>query len=874
MSLEVVKNSLIEKFNKPLEDFYNRRIVFWQDEDSEFVDSVDELELENVKIIKATETNNFEIKKLLTKDDLDSDYLVYNNIKYNNNEEDNWLLDIQLYSEEFSADYFSIKMSELNIARNLKSTIRQYKKFLENKERVATLSNMGRKYTSQFDLITDITSVLCGLKEGSSQGVIKAVLSSGMDIATNECLVNIKKFGNMGAFWYVVERETGYKYDNIETLNDFAIHLLLTAVSQNIGTNGLKGLEKYVNEYKQSYCYSLVNDWINGLERDNILKIARAVEEECGLVKRFETLFVDNIDVLAKANVFPCVNEIIISGFLNEIRRDIVKSELILDINGSRRTSSWIEFTESYFDCLYNIAKIQEYTIANVGGYHDVKPEKLVEFYITNGYKMDTYYRKFYLAYGSALNSENEELKDLLKEAKVYVDDLYETVYLSQINRSWLNATKNDLGTLGYVSEVPKQRGFYSKYVKSEEVKNSKVFVLVSDALRYEVAVQLKDELILKTNGKATIEAMQSILPSVTSFGMSALLPHKEISVKNSDKGLSVLVDGNSADSKEKREAILKAENKNSIALKYTDLYNMKSQERRDLTTGIEVVYIYHDTIDAIGDKQATESKVFEACEDAITELTNAVRFITNDMNGTNIFITADHGFLYTHKPLSETDKISKSNIDGEIYELGRRYALASSGSQAEYLTKVELSNEIKGLDMVAYTPMDIVRIKKSGGGENFVHGGMSLQEMIVPVIAYKNLRSSSKQFKAVENVELEVVNMSRKISNMIFNIEFFQKSPVGGKVQACNYSVYFIDSVGSVVSDRHTIIADLGSVNNEDRRHKVRFNLKTIEFSKEETYKLVISNLTNDKDVPVEIGYTIDIPLNMDNDFDFNFGE
>lgn len=29
-------------------------------------------------------------------------------------------------------------------------------------------------------------------------------------------------------------------------------------------------------------------------------------------------------------------------------------------------------------------------------------------------------------------------------------------------------------------------------------------------------------------------------------------------------------------------------------------------------------------------------------------------------------------------------------------------------------------------------TPLDIVRIKQSGDGENFVHGGMSLQECVV----------------------------------------------------------------------------------------------------------------------------------------------
>lgn len=866
MSIDVVRNSLIERFNKPLKDFYKRRIIFWQDSEREFEDSIDELQLDNVKIIKLLENNNFQVKKLLTIDDLESNYLVYNNIEYDkNHEEDNWLLDVQLYSEEFSADYFSIKMSELNIESNddMRKAVRLYKKFLENKERRLALKKMNNVYTQPKKLHIAIMSVLCGLKEDSYQNIIVEVLSSGMDIENNECINNIKKFGNIDLFWLLLKQRTGYVYKGEDTLNNFANHLLVTALSQNIGINALKGLEDFVSETYESYCYSLINEWINSDRQNDLLKIARQVEKECNLVKRFENM---DIDLLVKANVFPAINEVILTRFFNEIRSNIVKTDLILEVNGKRRTSFWIENTESYFDCIYNIAKIQGYILENLESYHISQPKEVLQMYEKTGYKMDTYYRKFYLAYNSALNSDNEDLKDLLKEAKVFVDNVYENSYLREINNCWLNASKNDLETLGYVSEITKQRSFYSKYVKSSDVKNSKVFIIISDALRYEVAVQLNDELIAKTNGKASIEAMQSIFPSVTSFGMSALLPNKELSVKNDDKGLSVLVDGSVADNREKRQQILQKANSNSIALRYDELYNMKSLERRELSVGKEVIYIYHDSIDAIGDKPNTENKVFEACENAITEIINTVKFITNDMNGTNIFITADHGFLYTHRPLAETDKISKDNINGDIYELGKRYALVSKESSADYLTKIAINNEIKGLDIVGYTPKDTVRIKKSGGGENFVHGGMSLQEMIVPVITYKNLRSTSKEFKEIENVELEVINTSRKISNMIFNIDFFQKNPVGGKITACNYNVYFIDESGAIVSDKHTIIADLSSPNNEDRRRKVTFNLKSMVFSKEKTYKLVIAN---DKDMPTEIEYIIDIPLNMDILFD-----
>ncbi len=55
------------------------------------------------------------------------------------------------------------------------------------------------------------------------------------------------------------------------------------------------------------------------------------------------------------------------------------------------------------------------------------------------------------------------------------------------------------------------------------------------------------------------------------------------------------------------------------------------------------VVYIYHDTIDAIGDKLPTEDRTFSACRDAIGELRDLVTRVINRLNGSRIVVTADH---------------------------------------------------------------------------------------------------------------------------------------------------------------------------------------------------------------------------------------
>ena len=113
MSIDIVQ-TLKQRFLAPLADNYQRHIIFWQDPDGEFSDFIDDLQIENVKTLKLTGDNNFYAKQLLSEIDTESNYLVYNPISYTDIMDD-WLLDIELYSEEFRADLLSIRMQELNM---------------------------------------------------------------------------------------------------------------------------------------------------------------------------------------------------------------------------------------------------------------------------------------------------------------------------------------------------------------------------------------------------------------------------------------------------------------------------------------------------------------------------------------------------------------------------------------------------------------------------------------------------------------------------------------------------------------------------------------------------------------------------------------
>lgn len=861
MSIESIQFSLNERFSAPLPEFYKRRIVFWQDEDREFETMLDGLEIPDVKIIKLTGTNNFAVKELLLHDDLTSNFLIYNPFSYAQ-QQDNWLRDIELFSEEYRADFISMQMSELNIAATpaMRKTVKVYSKFLENKDRIAKLKKSGREYQTPLQLHIDIMAVLAGLNGGSAQDVFIAVLAAGLDEDNNAALNNIKKFGNIDAFWQLARKYTGYIHEEDKPLGFFASHVLLTALAQTMNTSVLKGLERFISDSNKAYCYSIVHEWRNREYNDDLFDLCRYIENELNLASRFEK---QDIETLLTADIFPSIHESILKRFFSEVADHVIKVELMLKAAENRRTAGWYERFADYYDCLYYMAKMQEFYQDNAAGFHIVEPKAIWKLYTETAYEMDSFYRHFHYAFGNSLKNSNVLLEDKLKHSAEYVEALYQNWYLKELTGCWTNAISENLSSLGYVSEIGKQHDFYPRYVRPLAGKNSRAFVIISDALRYEVAAELCDTIIRTTKGTAKLDAVQSIFPSITKFGMANLLPGRKLSVT---EDMEVLVDGQHSRSTPEREKILCSGNPNSVAVQYTDVLNMKRADRRELVSGKEVVYIYHNTIDAIGDKAPTEKKVFEACEDAMQELSNILRIIINDMQGTDIFITADHGFLYTYSPLTESDKIGKSGFSGTVYEVGRRYAITDPLTAAEYLMPVQLEGEIGGIAVKGYTPLDSTRIKIAGGGENYVHGGVSLQEMVVPVIAFKNLRTTSKKYVEVSNAEIKLLSESRKVSNLLFSLDFFQRQPIGDKVQPCAYSIYMTDDEGVLISDRQTIIADRTSTNASERVFRVRFNLKAGAYDKNKIYRLVIAN---DTDVPEEVEFHIDIAFADDFGFD-----
>ena len=858
MATNDIKQNLINTFNKPLDEFYKRRIVFWNDYDKEFESFVDELELDNVKIIKLNGKNNFSTKKLILNDEPLTNFLIYNPNRYKK-EEDNWLLDIELYSDTFKADYLSSLIDELNIpdSINIRNTLKEYSKFFDNNKRIEKLKELNVNIEDNKTLNFSILAVLSNSKSIELSEILLNVLKAGFE--KNKIINDIDKYGSIEILNKIIVKYTGYNGDNLEELLKT---ILLSALCQNIDGDLLKQYyPNYVNEANSLNCYNIINEWLNSKDSKSAIELLTNAGNELDINAFIEK---NDISAISNCDIIPQFNEALLKKVFIEINNNIIKVNENIKLVNKRRTMKYYDEYKDYFEGIYYASKLQEMYIKYQNVFHMITSKEVWAQYEDNLYLIDTYYRKFHYYFNLSLEHTNMVVDDEFKKCADYVENLYKNWFLKSLCKNWMQASKEEYADKGMAYGIDHQLDFYSNYVMNR-CDEKITFVIISDALRYEVAKELSDNLTHNDRAKVTIKTMQGIFPSVTEYGMPALLPGN----KKLDDNLDIYVSNIKADGVANRELILKKELEQSIAIKYEDFLKLKKDERNELIKGMKVVYIYHDEIDARG--HINEKQVFDACEDTITKLSNLVSILVNLRSSSYILITSDHGFLYNYKPLDEFDKVSKGDIPG-IISSGRRYIIGDDNLSSDYMLKLKLlinnDNKYYGL-----APYDIIRIKKPGAGENYVHGGLSLEEIMIPVIEYENIRANSKEYQInsdkyeINYAKIQLLNEKHKISNLSFSLNFFQIEAISNKILEGVYEIYMVNKSGQIISDVKTIIANKDNQDSSERTFKIILNLKNQEYKNDELYYLMIMNKTEQKLLD-RIEYQINIVFNGDFDF------
>ena len=153
-----------------------RKLIFWYDENAEFQDDVDGLELVNAKVYHLRPDNQFQTKIFLERVDTTTNYLVYAPFPKPPLTE-NHLADTIRYSREFFADRASLLVLDLNMDERCKPIIQHYIRFFNSKERTRAFYDLEITGYNRSTIEVGLMAVLCRCKVPSFEEVIRCVLT-------------------------------------------------------------------------------------------------------------------------------------------------------------------------------------------------------------------------------------------------------------------------------------------------------------------------------------------------------------------------------------------------------------------------------------------------------------------------------------------------------------------------------------------------------------------------------------------------------------------------------------------------------------------------------------------------------------------------
>ncbi|MEO7841292.1 MAG: BREX-1 system phosphatase PglZ type A [Anaerolineales bacterium] len=775
--------------------FDKHRIVFWYDEKKELRDKYDSLWLAGVEKIEL-QNNEYGVKHLILREKPHHKFLLYREGSEPKALE-NWLLDVQLAQGVFSADQVSLWVNELGFPStpDYFTMVQEHTEFFKNDKRRAALKPRLEKDDSHPAIRTKMLAVCVNTNvENRVEGVLEILLTELAEHKHEK--FDLIKLCNLDSFlWNRLEAQFGYK-SQAPGIKDFAISLFKSCyfLSLEEGSALTQDALIFLKRWRDSVRH---HDAFEDLSEEsaNILGIEKDLQNR-------------DFHKLEEVDFFRLIDLKILSDLAQQIFARTLSAGDCASFIWTRRNTHWYRsFVDTYEALYYASQFINEVYNA------DLRMESMsdgIHKYQSTWYRLDQYYRKFIVH----MRASKQPLLEKLIEQ---IDNLYSNNFLLTVNDNWQRFV--DSAEIWSAAAIISQSEFFNRHVREYLGTKNKVAIIISDALRYEIGEELTRVIQEEDRYTAELESMVTVLPGYTQHGMAALLPHTEITIL---KDGSAQVDGQSATGTDNRGKILRGTFKDgAAAITSSDLLNMGRDESREFAKANQVIYVYHDQIDAIGDDKKTEERVFEAAQSAISEIVEVLKKLAG-ANLTNIIITSDHGFIYQNQVLAESD-FSARDVEGEEIDFRHRRFVIGKGLRPNDSMKSFKASEL-GLtgDFQVMIPKSINRLRQKGSGSRYVHGGASLQEVVIPLIKVNKKRSSD-----ISLVEVVIVaSSSSVITSGQISVAFHQTEPVSGKLLARQLRAGIYSQDGTPLSDIHMLNFDLTSEDSREREVRKQFVL------------------------------------------------
>lgn len=772
--------------------FEAHRLVVWHDPDGTYESEVDAQAPTSVTVLRIR-NEEFAVKYRVLRDEPSTRFLLYRDGPVPEGP-GNWLLDLELAYGVFTADRSALMQANLGLtAPGSDHLITEHTRFFGDAKMVAKFKLLLRPDDDRATVQAKMCAAVLGQKEHSFSELTRTLLvqHAADDTSGYEALV---KQGLADFHWGGAAKIYGYDSGS-PSVAGFVLWMFKQARDGFAATtsNAARNIEIDFRSFRDSM-----------RSAEALKTLARQAETDLDYAEQAAAA---SLSELVSIDVFDAGEKEIIRRLIEGVGSQTTPSRDIAEtIRARRRDSVWFDEYSTLYAALGAAADLIP---AIRSARLDVSSfDNGITRYRDDLFRIDQLYRQYTLA------SQTAEFKQPLEGLNEQVENAYVTDFLSKLGIGWQQQVDQveNWKTLGVTS----QSSFYDHYIAPlVRGGRKKAVVIISDAMRYEVAEELTSKIRGENKYDAKIEAMLGVLPSYTQLGMAALLPHNTLA--HSQGGDPVLVDGQPSNGTVNRSKILATVG--GTAIQATDFLKMKPAERRDHYAAHQVLYVYHDTIDATGDKAVSEHRTFKAAADAIDELVDIVKKLAS-ANATNIFVTADHGFLYQESKLTPQFNLTVKPQGDKLVVENRRYVLGR-GLKEDDAFRLFMPEQL-GLssDLEVQIPNSICRIIKPGAGFQFVHGGASLQEIVVPVISINKGRSDT-----VESVNVDIHPESDKITTGQIVVKLYQQAAVTDQRTArkLRAGLYFGEQL---ISNEPELFFDAESAEGRDRFQSIRLLL------------------------------------------------
>lgn len=774
--------------------FDRHRIIFWYDAKAELGAEYEALTLPGVEKISLG-NNQFGVKHRILRQEPQQKFLLYH-AGPPPDHLDNWLLDVQLAHGDFRADQMALWLAEIGLGIEFTDVIAPHVEFFRASQRRMALKGLLRSDDGARQVLLKMTAV-CAAAEPRLDAILENLLAELADEGDDKLRL-IQRCELEPFLWQQAERSYGYQSET-PGLRDFAIHLFKAAYAQGVGetprlnNDAMLFLQRWQDSARFQPAFATLS-----------ASYADLLQVERDLTKR-------PYRQLLALDLYELVDQKILGDLAREVADRTIDGQTCAQIVRQRRQRHWYgRYEHSYeaIDAAAQFLHTLDRADLTIRSFADGLAQYQKAWFL-----LDQLYREF--IYHLRQSGQPTLLARLLDE----VDNRYSNQFLLPLNDRW--QVMVDEVTDWTAVALPRQADFFADQVAPFLRRDNKLFVIISDALRYEAGEALVRLIRQEDRYEAELSCAVTGLPSYTQLGMAALLPHETLAIAGD--GQTGLVDGQNSAGLENRKKILQGAVKDggATAVKADVLLNMSREESRALFRDHKVVYIYHNRIDATGDKRETEERTCDAVAETLAELIRIIKKLAN-ANVSNMLITADHGFIYQHRALDESDFAGQKASGQEILNHNRRFVLGH-GLAADNSFK-KLTADQAGLtgEMEILLPKSINRLRVKGAGSRYVHGGASLQEIIIPIIQINKKRQSD-----VTMVPVDILRgSSATITTNQLTVRFYQTEPVTDKMQPRILRAGIFTLTGQLISNQPTLVFDFRSVNERERELPVQFIL------------------------------------------------